>query len=136
MEEGQQTRISGEDIVCPSCYLLVQDAKDGHTMCHLLWIPLVCLIHVPIFNEVNLVDSNFVTCLRMTKLFIREAKSFCFHIRRKVGKSFVLELARLCQTFVAVGDSALHSTVMQLLLLQKLCKQSKAKEHSYHLSED
>lgn len=29
MEEGQQTRISGEDIVCPSCYLLVQDAKDG-----------------------------------------------------------------------------------------------------------
>ena len=46
----------------------------------------------------------------------------------------MLELARLYQTFVAVGDSALHSTVMQLLLLQKLCKQSKAKDHSYHLS--
>ena len=85
MEEGQQTRISGEDIVCPSCCLLVHDTKDGHMMCHLLWIPLVCLIHVPIFNEVNLADSNFVTlyCLHMTKLlFIREAKSFCFHIGR------------------------------------------------------
>ena len=82
MEEGQQTRISGEDIVCPSCCLLAQDAKDGHMMCHLLWIPLVCLIHVPIFNEVNLAESNFVTYLHMTKLVIREAKSFCFHTGR------------------------------------------------------
>ena len=56
----------------------------------------------------------------------------------KAGKCFVLELARLYQAFV--GDSALHSialmacSVMQPLLLQKPCKQSKAKDHSHHLS--
>ena len=56
----------------------------------------------------------------------------------RAGKSFVCELARLYQAFVE--GSALHSialmacSVMQPLLLQKPCKQSKAKDHSRHLS--
>ena len=71
----------------------------------------------------------------MRMLFIGELVPFG---NSKARKSFVLELARLYQAFV--GDSALRSialmacSVMQPLLLQKPCKQSKAKEHSHHLS--
>lgn len=39
----------------------------------------------------------------------------------------MLELARLYQTFVAVRDSALHSTVMQLLLLQSYVSKTRPK---------
>ena len=56
----------------------------------------------------------------------------------KAGKAFVKELAKLYQAFA--DHSALHSialmacSVMQPLLLQKPFKNSKAKDHSTHLS--
>ena len=135
LEEGRRIGASGKDFVCPSCRFIPDDSPDA-----------LFIVDTPHFltpcTDFQWGDISGQTFCN----FILSAYEEVVHWRiivllvpfGKVGKCFVLELARLYQAFV--GDSALHSialmacSVMQPLSLQKPCKRSKAKDHSHHLS--